>query len=568
MIKKLPILSFTFFLLLFFVTQNTLNAKTIRFFAGPTPDAKGILYVKKGSNGDGSSWNNALGELITAIESTNPAIVQIWVSSGSYTPMFGASFILKRDVKIYGGFAGTENDLSQRDLKTNISILRGLRNSVIKTTYLTSASILDGFTITEGYAVVDKSDNSGSGGGINNLGSDLTISNCIFTANEATAGGGGGIYNYSGYPKIVNCTFNNNKSGAISNSESSPTITNCTFEKNISLISTLSNRRSTTIITNSNFIENSGQDGGAVYNELSTVTFTNCNFLKNISTRGSTGNNGGAAIYSVLNCTIKIYNCNFLKNAAARYGGALTINNKCNVLIANSLFANNTAQTEGNEIYSTVDNTVNIINSTFVNSGVNALTFDDKAVNFTNSIVWAQLLVPLYFGTPFTFKNSLLLGLKDTSNGNIDATGITDTQIFKSPSTEDYTLLEGGIAVNKGNNTLYDTALLGSLDLSGKSRINEIIIDLGAYESRNGSLGIAEPNKQHFTAYPNPVKEGVFYIENSSIDGNALLYDISGNEVKSVKIENGKANINVNNLPKGIYLLKTSGSKAFKIMVE
>lgn len=560
--KKLHILFFSLSLSLLAV--NSLNAKNLKTVAGITPDAKGILYVKKGGTGNGSSWNNAYDDFQLAMTSTNTSILQIWVAAGTYTPNYGFSFSLKNNVQIYGGFAGTENDISQRDLKTNITILKGNRNTVIKTRDLTAITVLDGFTISDGFTESDGSQNNGMGGGMNILSCSLTISNCIFKNNKASSGGG--IYNWGGAPIITNCTFTNNGNSAIDITYGTPTITNCNFEKNVSPVATISNEDTTVIMTNCNFIENSGQDGGAVYNEYSTVTFTNCNFLKNISTRGSSGNNGGAAMYNALRCTIKIYNCSFVKNSAARYGGAIVNNNKSNILIANSLFANNTAQTEGSEIYSTVDNTLNIINSTFVNSGANALSIDDDIANFTNCIIWAPLTA--YYPTPLALKNSIVLGKTETSNGNINATGITDTQIFKDPSAEDYTLLEEGVAVNKGNNNLYDPSLFGNLDLSGKNRIYETTIDLGAYESRNGSLGIEQPNKPSFTAYPNPVKEGIFYIENAAIDGNAVLYDIYGKEVKFVKIENGKTQMNVSNLPKGIYLLKTTGNTALKILVE
>ncbi|BFM44259.1 hypothetical protein CFS9_29000 [Flavobacterium sp. CFS9] len=562
MIKKLPLLFFSF--LFVFLSGNILNAKAIKIVAGPTPDAEGILYVKTGGTGDGSSWNNALGEFRTAIESTNPAIFQIWVGAGTYTPMYGKTFVLKRDVKIYGGFKGTENNIQQRDLKTNISILKGLSNTIIKTERLTEDSVLDGFTMIDGFTDSNTNGTSGFGGAINNLSSSLTISNCIFKDNKASFGAG--IYSFSGYPKIKNCTFVNNKSNAIYNSSNSALITDCTFDKNVSLSSAIENNQSEVVITNCNFTENKGEDGGAVYNERSTVTFTNCNFSNNISSYGSSGNNGGGAIFNIWNSKIKIYNCSFVKNTASRHGGAMVSNNYCNVLIVNSLFANNSAKTTANEIYSTYNNTLNIINSTFVNVGEDAITLDSGSVNFSNCIVWTDINIA--HSSTYTSKNSIIFGKIDNTNGNLDATGIIDTQIFKNPSAENYTPLEAGIAINKGNNALYDSSIYGTSDLAGKSRINETVIDLGAYESLNGSLGIERAAKPTFIAYPNPVKDGIFSIENSTKDGVAVLYDISGKQVKMVKIENGKAEVNVTNLPGGTYLLQAFDGKVFKIVVE
>jgi predicted outer membrane repeat protein len=559
MTKKLHILFFSFLLTLFIFPKNLL-AKT--FKAAASPDAKGILYVKKGGTGNGSSWNNAYDDFQLAMTSTNTAILQIWVAAGTYSPNYGYSFSLKDGVKIYGGFAGTENDISQRDLKTNITNLKGNRNCVIKTRDLSAATVLDGFTISDGFTETDSSGNNGMGGGINILSSSPTISNCIFINNKANSGGG--IYNWGGSPIITNCTFTNNGNSAIDNIYGTPTITNCNFEKNISSVAAISNERTTVILNNCNFTENSGFDGGAMYNDLSNVTMTNCRFYKNSSRRSSTGNNGGGAIYSVFHCNINIYNCSFIENSAVRYGGAIVSNNVVNLTIVNSLFANNTAGTLGHEFYNTVNVTLKIINSTFFNKGNDAIYYDEKSMDFTNCIVWAN--IESY--SQYTAKNSLLLNKTITANGNIDATGISDMQIFNNPSAGDYSLLEGGSAINKGNNALYDAALFGNLDITGKTRINETIIDLGAYESKNVTLGVGHIKKSTLRTYPNPVKDDFFNIENASVDGNATLYDISGKEVKSTKIENGKAQVNVGNLPNGIYVLKTAQGEALKILVE
>lgn len=559
--KKLPILFFLIFLSLLAIP--TLNAKTLSAFATPTPDAKGILYIKKGATGNGSSWSNAYGDFQSAMNSTNAAILQVWIAAGTYSPNYGFSFSIKDGVKIYGGFAGTENDISQRDLKTNITNLQGIRNCVIRTKKLTAATLLDGFTISDGFNQTDSSGNNGRGGGIFNDESFLTISNCIFINNTASAGGG--ISNTGGFPIITNCTFINNGAAAIYNWSCSATITNCNFDKNISAVAAISNQRSTITVTNCNFTENTGTDGGAMYNEFSNVTVSNCNFLKNNSKRALATINGGGAMYNNFYSNIYIYNCSFIENSAPRYGGAMINNNLTNVTIVNSLFANNTAVTLGNELYSTVDINLKIINTTFVNSGNDAIYFNnDGTMDFTNCIVWAKI----ESNTLFTAKNSLLLGKTNLANGNIDATGISDTQIFNNPSGGNFSLLEGGIAVNKGNNAVYDSAIFGTLDLSGRPRINETTIDLGAYESKNGTLGVGEFEKSTLITYPNPVKGDFFTIENASVDGNAILYDMSGKEVKSAKIENGKAQVNVSNLSKGMYLLKTTKGKALKILVD
>ena len=76
-----------------------------------------ICYVKSDASGknDGSSWENAFTDLQSALGSSD--CPEIWVATGTYKPTSGtdrtASFVLKNGVAIYGGFAGTETDMSR-----------------------------------------------------------------------------------------------------------------------------------------------------------------------------------------------------------------------------------------------------------------------------------------------------------------------------------------------------------------------------------------------------------------------------------------------------------------------
>ncbi len=111
-------------------------------FTDLTPTA-GRLYVKKGGGAipkNGSSWANAAPEVADALfaAALNPAITEIWVAGGAYHPLYRPdnlskdnptdkynAFSLVSGVKIYGGFAGSETTLTQRNLskKQNASIL-------------------------------------------------------------------------------------------------------------------------------------------------------------------------------------------------------------------------------------------------------------------------------------------------------------------------------------------------------------------------------------------------------------------------------------------------------------
>lgn len=97
------------------------------------PNANGILFVKKGSSGTGDSWSNPVGEVADALKAakTNPDIKQIWVAGGMYKPLYTGNdngdesnartktFVLVDGVRMYGGFAGNESSLNERDLSND-----------------------------------------------------------------------------------------------------------------------------------------------------------------------------------------------------------------------------------------------------------------------------------------------------------------------------------------------------------------------------------------------------------------------------------------------------------------
>ena len=209
-----------------------------------------ILYVNANATGNntGSSWANAFTNLQAAINgATCPYGSQIWVARGTYYPDEGAGmvnndrnmrFALRNDLAIYGGFAGTETMLSQRNLKAAPSILSGeiqqdndpLNNtiSILSNLNVNATAVLDGFTIQSGSS-------TGNGGAMVNSNAAPTIRHCIFHSNLASSWAGA-VYNAAGSnPIFINCVFSDNVAafgGAIFNVSSSPEFMNCTFAVN------------------------------------------------------------------------------------------------------------------------------------------------------------------------------------------------------------------------------------------------------------------------------------------------------------------------------------------------
>jgi hypothetical protein len=96
------------------------------------PESGSILYVHHAATGlnDGSSWENAFVDLQTAIQAVDYGD-QLWVAKGTYLPgdMYAnpdsSFFMLSDGVSLYGGFAGTEISLAERDIENNPTILSG-----------------------------------------------------------------------------------------------------------------------------------------------------------------------------------------------------------------------------------------------------------------------------------------------------------------------------------------------------------------------------------------------------------------------------------------------------------
>jgi hypothetical protein len=257
-----------------------------------------IIYVKQGSNGDGTTWNTAIGNLNDAIKVSETGD-QIWVAKGTYVPTTTTnrkiSFQIKDGIELYGGFAGFESSITERKTSENPTILSGeigepgiADNSynVVFTKNVSENTIIDGFTITLGNANAKgvAGQKHRSGGAWFNDGSygssKPTISNCIFKKNYGRDGAA--MYNLG------------------IGGEASPSLTNCSFIDN-----------------------KAGLDGGAMYNNgkagSSKPTLKDCIFKRNVGTYG------GAICNSTQNgiCNLYLENCSFIENNAFLRGGAV-----------------------------------------------------------------------------------------------------------------------------------------------------------------------------------------------------------------------------------------------------
>ena len=308
--------------------------------------AGGIIHVDQNASGnnDGSSWDNAFVDLQTPLASLSEPC-EIWVAAGTYIPHVsnrGVSFQLKNGVGIYGGFAGTETTIEQRDFETNLTILSGdllgndnenitrdeptrAENSyhVLVASGTDDSAVLDGLTITGGNANEESYPGTCSGAGLYSDSGSPTLLNLIFSANSACDGGGVANYNGSN-PTLENVSFNSNfadNGGGMANqSGSSPALKNVSF--------------------NSNSANHGG--GMANYNG-SSPTLENASFNSNTA-----GIGGGMANQS---STPTLENVSFNSNAAEHYGGGISNENNSSSVLINVTFSANSAVHDGGGMY-------------------------------------------------------------------------------------------------------------------------------------------------------------------------------------------------------------------------
>ncbi|MBA3469521.1 MAG: hypothetical protein H0T53_07740, partial [Herpetosiphonaceae bacterium] len=96
----------------------------------PFAQASGVIFVAAGGAGSqsGADWANAR-DLHAALQTASSGS-QIWVKQGTYAPTTSAAdrsatFQLVNGVALYGGFAGVETELSQRNIAAYTATLSG-----------------------------------------------------------------------------------------------------------------------------------------------------------------------------------------------------------------------------------------------------------------------------------------------------------------------------------------------------------------------------------------------------------------------------------------------------------
>jgi hypothetical protein len=522
-------------------------------YTNPAPGDGGIIYVKQGGTGGGSSWANATGDLHGAIIAAG--VKQVWVAEGTYQRPSGLSFTLRDDVKIFGGFPATgEPGFEDRDWVAHETILWGNQASVFRITddigLFDFTARIDGFTIKNGIS-------ADGGGGIRSEGSSFNnmkrfvIANCKFENNTATSAslwGGGAICNIFSVPQINNCTFTTNSAfasgGAIANYDwSSVRISGCSFSSNTVTYNgtnddyggggaIYNSNVSFPVIGGSSFTGNQAVFGGAIYNSdfgaiISSTPISNCSFTSNAASVD------GGAIYAKAQGFLLLSACTFKGNSSGRNGGAIFnstsgFDNQSNNVYSkfyNCLIAGNTAQLSGGGIYT---GGLEASNLTIADNRGGVAGFGLYVSNFgfhmTNSIIWGNgvNISSNQSGSSAPVITHSLIQDGYAGTGNIASNPLF---IFPRPFNTgphvdgNYRLKACSPAIDAGNNSAMPVGF--ATDVFGEPRVRSGTIDMGAIESQI----------QNFSADSN----GIIYIRPSA-SGNGSSWENATGDLSSVLI--------------------------------
>lgn len=544
-----------------------------------TPIVGQVIYVDKDASGseDGSSWTNAYTDLQDAMQSAE-AGQEIWLADGVYLPTQDgnrdAYFNLPSGVDLYGGFAGGESTICQRDFATTRSVLSGDLNQddkidvvnivplellftgteenshyVLRNSQVSDDIKIDGIAISGG--VADGSNTAGGGGFlfVNEEDATLEMNNVLVVHNQGAGLGGAGRIN--------------TRSATI-------------FTVRMNRVVFLQNQVSGSTLSKGGGLYAAGFDGGLVDMELN-----NCIFAQNYS------QNRGGAVNTDDNVKASYTNTIFAGNKASDGGAIFENGGENEVVHTNNTFYINFADKTGGAMVNFRDfgmntievrNTIFFGNATTLAGGPGLDNFDSAGNNFA-------IQNCLFSEIDLATLESEAIGMDDRGGNQFGA-----DPLFVDPVNADFTLQSSSPAVDAGVGSF--NSLTG--DIAGKNRVQGAEIDLGANESGDEvtcdfdrfdfdlayvppiydeiEFVIKEEETSSITTvevntYPNPASNEVNVVINkmSQEDKVALkLFDMSGKGLPidyGISVDHGATveySISVNDLTGGVYFLKAS----------
>jgi hypothetical protein len=299
-------------------------------------------------------------------------------------------------------------------------------------------------------------------------GDDISAHNCKFVENTASAGAGLSGYHVNSL-SLTDCLFQNNSS-------SGPGTAVHTSE----VIDFISLKRCT-------FSGNTGLSGGGALAVAHSTTVQECLFENNSVTTG------GGGLFEVTQTGARIQNCTFHENDGGSHHGGGVLMTGANALIANCSFSNNLAEIGGGVAAGDPGSIVAC--SFYGNQGCGCQEEDGAMSNWeiSNSVFWNNS--PLQVANLQSDPEEFILTSCDIQGGwsGPGSNNFSADPLFVQPGSGDLRLGFGSPCLDAGNNSLLPADALDldsdgnvteplPLDLAGAFRIQNSIVDIGAYE--------------------------------------------------------------------------------------
>jgi hypothetical protein len=416
------------------------------------------IYVSTAGNDadTGQTWQTAK-QTVQAGLNAAASGDEVWVAAGTYVQCI----TLKAGVALYGGFAGGEMNLSERDWVANVTVLDGNQAGSVVTAPggATVTTRIDGFAIRNGFYI--------HGGGVHCSGASPTIANNTIVGNSASQYGGG-LFCANASPTITNNTIAGNRitnadghgAGICCYLSSSPTITNNTISGNSGAstgggISRYFSTSSPTITGNTIVSNSAGSGGGICCESSGTMTIANNTITGNIAVGG-----GGGGIYAD-NSSPAIINNTIMGNSAYGSGGGIGTRYSSAIVAGNTVMGNGAPAGGGigcDGGSPTISNTI--------------VAFNSAGVYMSGSATASLLHNCVYGNTPYNYS------------GLTDPTG-TDGNISVDPELVDTVygnlhIQPDSPCVDAGDDSV---AGAGWTDMDGQPRKQGAHVDIGADES-------------------------------------------------------------------------------------
>lgn len=505
-----------------------------------------IIYVDVDAAGanNGGSWTDAFNHLQDALVAATSGD-QIWVAEGVYYPDLGvgqvnndrsASFELVDSVAVYGGFDGTESDLSARDWTTHLTVLSGdleqndtvnsdgvvespgdiVGDNAYNVTSGRAASpstILDGFTLTGGNADDTTCPGPGCGGGMllngNFVTTEPTLAHLIFIGNNANFDGGG-LASWKTASQMTDITFINNHSGdgggGMMTYYSPLQMDRIHFENNSAdLGGGLYYEDSELTLTNSTFTGNTALHGGGIFGDkpfhgdTGILTLTDVTFSNNSATAtawsGSGYCNGGGGIGHQGVGTLNLTRVTFSGNTSQLGGAGLFIANDGTTTLTDVDFTGNQAQQAGGGLFSDSGDLI-ISESTFTNNQSRGISnanggaiaiengsLDLSSTTITNNSAYFGGVIYARYGSQASITNTDFTENQANYGGGIYNLVTGQTLILDQVTfTRNTAAEDGGGIHNRAQSAITNAQFLGNSATNGGGMSN-LVNDLTTLEN-------------------------------------------------------------------------------------